>query len=43
MAIKLYKSQVNITNQSSTVPTAKLDPNFGQEVFQGQQGDTSRY
>lgn len=37
MAIKLYKSQVNITNQSSTVPTAKLDPNFGQEVFQGQQ------
>jgi|TARA_A100000172_G_scaffold25303_1_gene14772 hypothetical protein len=37
MAIKLYKSQVNITNQSSTVPTAKLDPNFGQEVFEGQQ------
>ena len=37
MAIKLYKSQVNITNQSSTVPTAKLDPNFGQEIFQGQQ------
>tara|TARA_R110001592_G_scaffold154645_2_gene383804 strand:- start:757 stop:2511 length:1755 start_codon:yes stop_codon:yes gene_type:complete len=37
MAIKLYKSQINVTNQSSTVPTAKLDSNLGQEVFQGQQ------
>ena len=37
MAIKLYKSQVNVTKQSSSVPTAKLDSNFGQAVFEGQQ------
>jgi len=37
MAIKLYKSQINISQQPSTVETAKLNPNFGQEVFQGQQ------
>ena len=37
MAIKLYKSRVNVTEQSSSVPTAKLEGNFGQAVFEGQQ------
>tara|TARA_R100001082_G_scaffold35529_3_gene18508 strand:- start:945 stop:3209 length:2265 start_codon:yes stop_codon:yes gene_type:complete len=37
MAIKLYKSQVNVSKQQSSVPTAKLEGNFGQAVFEGQQ------
>tara|TARA_R110001592_G_scaffold360655_1_gene669443 strand:- start:614 stop:2887 length:2274 start_codon:yes stop_codon:yes gene_type:complete len=37
MAIKLYKSQINVSKQSSTVETAKLSPNFGQQAFQAQQ------
>lgn len=37
MAIKLYKSQVNVSRQQSSVPTAKLEGNFGQAVFEGQQ------
>ena len=37
MAIKLYKSQVNVSKQQSSVPTAKLEGDFGQAVFRGQQ------
>ena len=36
MAIKVLNSQVGLTRQSSSVETAKLNQDFGQDVFQGQ-------
>ena len=35
MAIKIYESQKQATNQSSFVTTPKLDRNFGQDAFEG--------
>ena len=37
MVIKVYNSQVGVSKQSSFVETAKLNSNFGQAAFQGQQ------
>mgnify|MGYP003650227383 FL=1 len=36
MAIKVLNSQVGLTRQSSSVETAKLNQDFGQDVFRGQ-------
>mgnify|MGYP003134095343 CR=1 FL=1 len=35
MAIKIYETQKQATNQSSFVKTPKLDRNFGQDAFEG--------
>jgi len=37
MVIKLYKSEVNVSKEQSSVTTAKLEGDFGQGVFRSQQ------